>query len=143
MLLALVSLRACRHSLFCIDFVLMIFFPARAANLDKTKLSGNDQVDKLQDSINDTVAGQLGPGGMLQPVGDASSKEGVNRAERGGKDADGSYGGPVSSATDPVVGGVKGGASTVGNTIGKGAEGVSTLWKGSGEGKKDESSKGQ
>jgi hypothetical protein len=47
----------------------------------------------------------------------------------------------VSSATDPVVGGVKGGASTVGNTIGKGAEGVSTLLKGSGEGKKDGATK--
>jgi hypothetical protein len=94
------------------------------ANLDKTKITGNDQVDKLQDSINDAVAGQVGKGGMLQPVGDAFSKEGVNRAERGGKDEKGSYGGPASSITDPVIGGVKGSSQNVGSMMGKGKEGV-------------------
>ena len=43
-------------------------------------------VDKAQDGVNNLVTGQLGQGGALQGVGDAFSKEGVNRAERGGKD---------------------------------------------------------
>lgn len=50
------------------------------------------QVDNLQDGANNLVAGQVGQGGLLQPAGDMVSKEGVNRAERGGKDESGSYG---------------------------------------------------
>lgn len=96
----------------------------RTANLDKTKVTGIDQVDKLQDSINDTVAGQFGKGGMLQPVGDTFSKEGVNRVERGGKDEKGSSGGPASSITDSVIGGVKDSSQNVGSMTGKGKEGV-------------------
>jgi hypothetical protein len=57
-------------------------------------------------------------------VGDAFSKEGVNRAERGGKDEKGSYGGPASSITDPVIGGVKDSSQNVGSMMGKGKEGV-------------------
>jgi hypothetical protein len=94
------------------------------ANLDKTKVTGNAQVDKLQESINDTVSGQFGKGGMLQPVGDALSKEGVNRAERGGKDEKGSYGGPASSITAPVIAGVKYSSQNFGSMMGKGKEGV-------------------
>ena len=33
----------------------------------------------------------MGQGGLLQPVGDLVSKEGANRAERKGKDENGSY----------------------------------------------------
>lgn len=54
-------------------------------------MTGIEQVDTLQDSLNHTVAGQVGKGGLLQPVGDMVSKEGVNRAERGGKDDKGGY----------------------------------------------------
>lgn len=50
-----------------------------------------EQVDKLQDGVHDVVAGQFGQGGLLQPVGDLVSKEGINRAERKGKDENGSY----------------------------------------------------
>jgi hypothetical protein len=98
--------------------------PLQQANLDKTKVTGKDQVDKLQDSINNTVAGQFGKDGMLQPVGDAFSKEGVNRAERGGKNEKGSYGAPASSITDPVIGRVKNNSQNVGSMMGKGKEGV-------------------
>ena len=57
--------------------------------------------------MNNLVAGQVGQGGLLQPAGDAVSKEGVNRAERGGKDDNGSYGGAAASVTDSTVGTAK------------------------------------
>ncbi|KAI0401281.1 hypothetical protein F4802DRAFT_601137 [Xylaria palmicola] len=52
--------------------------------LDKTKVTGIDQVDKLQDGTNDLAASQLGQGGLLQPVGDAVS-EGMKQADPRGK----------------------------------------------------------
>lgn len=76
--------------------------------MDKSKVTGVEQVDKLQDSVNSTVSGQVGQGGLLQPVGDAVSQEGVNRAERGGKDDGGSYlssaGSTLSNAGSSVTG---------------------------------------
>ena len=48
-------------------------------------------MDTLQDGVNNAAAQQVGKGGILQPVGDMASKEGINRAERGGKDDSGSY----------------------------------------------------
>jgi hypothetical protein len=53
--------------------------------LDKTKVTGVDQIDKLQDGANDLAAGQLGQGGTLQPIGDLTS-EGLKRADPRGKD---------------------------------------------------------
>lgn len=53
--------------------------------LAQTKVTGNQDVDNAQDQVNDSVAGQLGKGGMGEVVGDAVSKQGANRAERGGK----------------------------------------------------------
>ena len=99
--------------------------------LDKSKITGIDQVDKVQDSVNDLVAGQLGKGGLLQPAGDMASKEGVNRMERGGKDDKGTYGGPAGSYTDPIVNnaqaageGVTGAAQSAGSTVTEGAKGA-------------------
>ncbi|CAH0055117.1 unnamed protein product [Clonostachys solani] len=60
-------------------------------NLDKTKVTGIQQVDTLQDGVNNIAASQVGQGGLLQPVSDLASKEGINRTERQGKDEDGSY----------------------------------------------------
>jgi hypothetical protein len=54
--------------------------------LDQTKVTGIEPVDKAQDGVNNLVGGQFGKGGALQGVGDTFSKEGMNRAERGGKD---------------------------------------------------------
>lgn len=54
--------------------------------LDKAKVTNIEQVNTLQDGVHNLAAGQVGQGGLLQPVGDMLSKEGVNRAERGGKD---------------------------------------------------------
>ena len=58
-------------------------------------MTGIEQVDTLQDSVNNAAGQQVGKGGILQPVGDMMSKEGVNRAERGGKDESGSYTGAI------------------------------------------------
>lgn len=82
--------------------------------------------------MNNLVSGQIGKEGLLAPVGNAASKEGVNRAERGGKDEQGTYGGAASSITDPVAKNAKGageglvgGAQSAGGTAADGAKGVS------------------
>lgn len=77
-------------------------------------------MDTLQDGVHGLVAGQVGQGGLLQPLGDAVSKEGINRAERQGKDDSGTYGGAASSVTDPVVNNTKAG----GEAVGRGAQNV-------------------
>ena len=51
--------------------------------MDKTKVTGIDQVDQLQDGVNGLVGGQLGSKGLGGAVTDKVSKEGVNRAEVG------------------------------------------------------------
>ncbi|KAK5019791.1 hypothetical protein BJ546DRAFT_1000011 [Cryomyces antarcticus] len=99
--------------------------------LDKSKVTGVEQVDKLQDGVNGLVSGQVGKGGLLQPIGDMASKEGVNRMERGGKDDKGTYGGPAAGLTDPLVNnakaggsGVAQGASAAGSKVTEGAKGA-------------------
>ncbi|KAK3386288.1 hypothetical protein B0T20DRAFT_427505 [Sordaria brevicollis] len=64
---------------------------ATKGTLSKTKLTNIQQVDTLQDGIHNLVAGQVGQGGLGQPVGDVLSKEGVNRVERKGKGERGGY----------------------------------------------------
>jgi hypothetical protein len=96
--------------------------------LDKTKVTGIDQVDNLQDGVNNLVGGQVGKGGLAQPIGDYASKEGINRAERGGKDENGKdiessgpLGGYGQSAADGVKGagsGIAGGAKSAGGAVG-------------------------
>jgi len=95
-------------------------------NLDKSKVTGISQVDNLQDGVHNLAAGQVGQGGLLQPVGDYASKEGATRAERQGKDDKGSYmpeavGGAFTSASD-------GGMAVAGKTTDglKGAGGLVT-----------------
>ncbi|KAL9094558.1 MAG: hypothetical protein Q9165_003117 [Trypethelium subeluteriae] len=94
--------------------------------LDKTKVTGVPQVDKLQGDVNNLVAGQLGKGGLAQPIGDMASKEGINRAERGGKDDQGNYvEGPAGTVANPVAQGASsaGGAlSGAGNSALSGAK---------------------
>jgi hypothetical protein len=75
------------------------------------------------------VSGQLGKAGLLRPVGDVVSKEGINRAERGGKDDKGTYGGPAASVTDPIVKkaqsagqGITGAAQSASGTVTEGAK---------------------
>lgn len=113
--------------------------------LSKTKVTGIDQVDHLQDGVNDLVGGQVGKGGLLQPIGDMAGKEGINRMERGGKDDKGTYGGMAAGITDPaiqnaqqagsnVTQGAKGGASYVADS----AKGAGSYLGGFLGGKKDE-----
>ncbi|KAH6971246.1 hypothetical protein BKA56DRAFT_694318 [Ilyonectria sp. MPI-CAGE-AT-0026] len=45
----------------------------------------------ILDGVHNLVAGQVGQGGLLQPAGDLTSKEGINRTERQGKDDKGGY----------------------------------------------------
>lgn len=108
--------------------------------MDKTKVTNVEQVDKLQDSVNSTVSGQVGQGGLLQPIGDMAGKEGINRAERGGKDDSGNYtggvggtdasggylssaGGAVSSAGGSLLSGAKSAGGYVGGMFGGKKEG--------------------
>ncbi|OGM48988.1 hypothetical protein ABOM_003149 [Aspergillus bombycis] len=60
--------------------------------LGKSKVTGIKQVDQLQDDVHNLVGNQLGDNGLLSPVGKLVSKEGINRAERKGKDEEGKYG---------------------------------------------------
>lgn len=53
--------------------------------LDQTKVTGVKGVDDLQEGVNKGVTDQLGKGGLLNPVGDKTSKEVFTRSERGGK----------------------------------------------------------
>jgi len=113
--------------------------------LDKSKVTGIDQVDKLQDDVNSLVSGQVGKGGLLQPVGDFASKEGINRAERQGKDDKGSYGGPVASYTDPALqnaqkagSGITEGAKGAGSSVTEGAKSAGGYLGGFLGGKKEE-----
>ncbi|KAK7729791.1 hypothetical protein SLS53_009159 [Cytospora paraplurivora] len=76
--------------------------------LDKSKITGVKQVDNLQDGVHNLVAGQVGQDGLLQPVGDAFSREGINRAERQGKDDQGNYApGPGGQIVNPIADGGK------------------------------------
>lgn len=82
--------------------------------LEKSKVTGIKQVDTLQDGVNNLVGDQVGKGGLLQPVGDLASKEGVNRMERQGKDDNGAYApGPMNSVANPVAENAKAGGSAV------------------------------
>ncbi|KAL9070756.1 MAG: hypothetical protein Q9161_004690 [Pseudevernia consocians] len=48
-----------------------------------TDVTGDKNVQAIQGGIAEGVGGQLSSGGLLGGVGDMTSKEGVNRAERG------------------------------------------------------------
>ncbi|KAF2668788.1 hypothetical protein BT63DRAFT_426053 [Microthyrium microscopicum] len=110
---------------------------ATKQQLDKSKITGIEQVDNLQDGVNNLVAGQVGKGGLAQPAGDYLSKEGINRAERGGKDDKGAWApGPANTVAQPVAEGVQGAGSSVAAGA-KGASGyVTGLWGGKKEEKK-------
>lgn len=92
--------------------------------LDKTKVTGVSGIDNLQDGVNKTLAGQIGQGGLAQPIGDMASSEGLTRAERQGKDDHGGYlpeaAGPLASGGNAVVGGV----SAAGQGVTEGLKGA-------------------
>lgn len=92
----------------------------RPDTLSKSKVTGINQVDQLQDDVHNLVGNQLGERGLLAPVGNAVSKQGINRAERGGKDEDGSYGGPAAPITDRGVDAAK----SMGCSVAAGAKSI-------------------
>ncbi len=94
--------------------------------------------------MNNLVGDQVGKDGLLAPVGNMLSKEGFNRAERGGKDEHGTYGGAAASYTDPVVKnsqgageGLAGGAQSAGGAVTDGAKGAGSYIGGMFGGKKE------
>ncbi|GKT58256.1 hypothetical protein ColTof4_12183 [Colletotrichum tofieldiae] len=95
--------------------------------LGQTKVTGVEQVDTLQDGVNNLVGGQVGKGGLLQPVGDLASKEGINRAERQGKDDEGGYvptAVPGSGALNQAGSGVADGGKAVAGKTTEGLKGA-------------------
>ncbi|KAM5341767.1 hypothetical protein ACJ41O_014798 [Fusarium nematophilum] len=94
---------------------------ATKQNLDKTKVTGIEQVDTLQDGVHNLATSQVGQGGLLQPVGDMASKEGLNRAERQGKDGKGGYvpdNTPGSAAMNSTASAAVDGGKAAGNYVG-------------------------
>lgn len=82
--------------------------------------------------MNHLAGGQIGKCGLLQPVGDMASKEGVNRMERGGKDDKGSYGGAAGGYTDPMINKSKDAEQSIQSGASNTAGGVSGAIKGAG-----------
>lgn len=84
-------------------------------------MTGNEQIDHLQDGVNNLVAGQVGQGGIAQPIGDMASREGFTRAERQGRDDKGSYlpgaAEPLAAGGEAVVGGVSDGLRGAGGLL--------------------------
>ncbi len=75
------------------------------------------------------MAGQVGAGGLAQPIGDMTSKEGMNRFERQGKDDKGQYApGPAGQVAQPVADGAKTAAGTVQNGVSGAAGSVGGLF---------------
>jgi len=102
--------------------VLMFF----AEELSKTKVTGVEPVDNIQDDVNNTVGNTIGTGGVGQVVGETVSKEAINRAETGG-----------SAETHPSGGygeSVGEGLKSAGEFIGKEASGFMGGLMGSGKG---------
>ncbi|KAI9640758.1 hypothetical protein NHQ30_011067 [Ciborinia camelliae] len=99
--------------------------------LSKTKVTGISKIDQIQDDVHNLVGNQLGENGLLAPIGNLAGEEGINRMERNGKDDDGSYGGPTSTFTNPIVQnakargqGVVGGAKRAGEGLAAGVMGA-------------------
>jgi hypothetical protein len=64
----------------------------RADQLDKTKITGDKNIDAVQDGVNKGVTGQFEKGGVLEGVGNITSKEVFTRSERQGKNDSGKFG---------------------------------------------------
>lgn len=52
-------------------------------NLKKVNVTGDKNIGAVTDGVAEGVGGQFSTGGLLGGVGDLTSKEGMNRAERG------------------------------------------------------------
>ena len=86
----------------------------------KTKVVGDENLGKVQDGVAEGVGGQLSSGGLLGGVGDATSKQGMNRAEgaqleHGDKPQ--GMAGQAQEGAQGVAGGVQKGLGGVTNTL--------------------------
>jgi len=52
-------------------------------NLKQANITGDKNIGKVTDGVAEGIGGQLDSDGLLGKVGDMTSKEGMNRAERG------------------------------------------------------------
>ena len=89
-----------------------------AEELSKTKVTGIEPVNKLQDGINDTGEG----------IGNMASKEGVNRAETGGKEEQEQVSGMAAGAQSTANA-----ASGAGGAVSSGLSGVTGALAGGGK----------
>jgi hypothetical protein len=80
--------------------------------LDQTKLTGNAQVDNLQDGVNNLVAGQVGQGGLGEGVGDQLSG-GISESEKN-----------KNQNASGMLGNVGEGLKGAGNSVGQGVSNV-------------------
>lgn len=86
-------------------------------------------MDQLQDDVHNLVGNQVGDKGLLKPVGQFASKEGINRAERNGKEEDGSY--AADSATNTFTDAGAKGMKGIGSGVTYGAQSAKDLTAGS------------
>jgi hypothetical protein len=71
----------------------------------KTNVTGDDNINAIQGGVAEGVGGQLNSKGLLGGVGDASSKEGVNRVERGDTGPAGKIAAEGKSLVGSLIGG--------------------------------------
>ena len=120
---------------------LPLTFPFPTEQLDKTKITGIGPVDQIQGDVNNLLGNQLGSKGLAAPITDATSKEGINRAERGGKGDDGGYVPKMGGAEKPLDA-LAGGAQSAGGAVADGAKSAGGWLPGwGGSGKKEEPKK--
>jgi len=89
----------------------------------KTDVTGDKNVNSIQNGIAEGVGGQFSKGGALNSVGEAVSSEGFNRYEHAAPEADKQGKGWTDSARDgasSVGGAVSGVGSSVGGLLGGG-----------------------
>ncbi|KAI9776372.1 MAG: hypothetical protein M1835_005533 [Candelina submexicana] len=78
-------------------------------NLKKTEITGNKDINKIQDSVAEGVGNQFGKGGIGEGIGSTLSKEGFNRAEGEEQDSDKLAKDKAGKATGGGLGGLLGG----------------------------------
>ncbi|KAI9697808.1 MAG: hypothetical protein M1836_004484 [Candelina mexicana] len=78
-------------------------------NLKKTEITGNKDINKIQDSVAEGVGNQFGKGGIGEGIGSTLSKEGFNRAEGEEQDSDKLAKDKAGKVTGGGLGGILGG----------------------------------
>ncbi|KAI9717683.1 MAG: hypothetical protein M1812_004628 [Candelaria pacifica] len=79
-------------------------------NLKKTEITGNKDINNIQDSVAEGVGNQFGKGGIGEGIGNTLSKEGFNRAEGEEQDSDKLAKDKAGKASGGGLGGMLGGS---------------------------------